>query len=48
MGQLLVVFTHAWDQLFLNHANSKNIVFHLSGLSKIVNALTPLHFAKWR
>ena len=24
-GQLL--FTHAWDQLVLNHTNSKNIVF---------------------
>jgi hypothetical protein len=22
-----IVFTHAWDQLVLNHANSKNIVF---------------------
>jgi hypothetical protein len=21
------VYTHAWDQLVLNHANSKNIVF---------------------
>jgi hypothetical protein len=27
MDQLLsIVFTHVWDQLVLNHANSKNIV----------------------
>ena len=27
MAASTIVFTHDWDQLVLNHANSKNIVF---------------------
>jgi hypothetical protein len=27
VNESTIVFTHAWDQLVLNHANSKNIVF---------------------